>query len=383
MRVASVSIVHPDSRTAGRQVASELLAELGTAPDLVLVFVSSQLDVPAVVAGLWSRLPDSTKVAGCSSFAEFDRTDALSGSVSAIGMCGVEAAVWKCDHMGDDSQHVGRTLGEQAKSFGASLVFAFPDGITGRHTRFLQGLQSVLGDQFPIVGGVAAEHLTFARTYEICQKDALCGGAVIVALRGTVHLATAARSGFQAEGMPRTCNRTQGEHLILEMNGAPASQIYKDFLGENPPSGAMMGIEFPLMVVVDSTAQSQDAHTVIRVVRQVDEATAGLLLGGDIAEGSVVRLTHASRDRLLQGTRDAVLEARSKLPSPDAVFLFGCAGRKLILGTSYQDEMQIVCELLGADVPKVGFYTYGELSPVNGRTMYHDETFTLALLKVD
>lgn len=382
MRAASVSIVHPDSRTAGRQAASELLLALGEAPDLVLVFISSQLDVPAALSGLWSRLPETTKVAGCSSFAEFDQSEAITGSVTAMGMCGVDAAVFKTDRLGDASHEAGRHLGEQAKAFGASLLFAFPDGITGRHTRFLQGLQSSLGTTFPIVGGVAAEHLAFVQTYEICQKEALSGGAVVVALRGRVQVATAARAGFQAVGLPRTCTRTQGESLIVELNGSPASQMYRDFLGDNPPAGAMMGIEFPLMVGVED-GNKQAGDSVIRVVRQIDEASSGLLLGGDIAEGSTVRMTRASREGLLQGTRDAVTEAQQKLPDPDAVFLFGCAGRKLILGASYPEEMKIVREQLGESVPKVGFYTYGELSPVNGRTLYHDETFTLALVKVD
>lgn len=375
--------MHPDGRTAGRQAAAELLLALGSAPDLVLVFISSQLDVPAVLSGLWSRLPDSTKLAGCSSFAEFDQSEALSGSVSLMGMCGVEAEVFKSDHLGDASGEVGHLLGQQAKAFGASLLFAFPDGMTGRHSRFLQGLQRALGAQFPIVGGVAAEHLAFVRTYEICQKEALSGGAVIVALRGKVHVATGARAGFRAVGLPRICTRTRGENLILELDGVPASQIYKDFLGDNPPAEAMMGIEFPLMVECEPGGESQTSQSVIRVVRRMDEASSGLLLGGDIAEGSTVRMTRASRDGLLQGTLDAVTEAKKSLPNPDAVFLFGCAGRKLILGASHPEEMRIVRQELGDEVPKIGFYTYGELSPVNGRTMYHDETFTLALLKVD
>ena len=71
------------------------------------------------------------------------------------------------------------------------------------------------------------------------------------------------------------------------------------------------------------------------------------------------------------------LEARVE---PSLAFVFNCAGRKLNLGSQYTAEVAAAFEALGPSVPKVGFYTYGEICPVDGTQMYHDETFTVTLV---
>lgn len=146
----------------------------------------------------------------------------------------------------------------------------------------------------------------------------------------------------------------------------------------------MVGIQFPLLLVFDvagSHMTSDDRVHVVRVVRSLDEEKGGLLLGGEVAVGMQVRLTRTVKDDLLRGAVEAVEEACKKVPRPDVAFIFGCAGRKLLLGPHYQQEMAGAFARLGREVPKVGFYTYGELSPVHNVTIYHDETFTIALVK--
>jgi hypothetical protein len=54
----------------------------------------------------------------------------------------------------------------------------------------------------------------------------------------------------------------------------------------------------------------------------------------------------------------------------------------VVLGASYRDEVAGAFALLPPTLPKFGFYTFGELSPVAGQTEHHESTFTLALLKL-
>lgn len=384
MRAFSASIVDPDPASAGRTVAAELLDELGGPPELVLAFVSSRLDPAKALEGLVSRLPASVKIAGCSSFAEINSEEALEGSVTAMGFRDIDCEVLKVDNMGTDSRDAGRRMGLQAQAAGAKLLITFSDGIQGIAADYLRGLQDVLGATFPIVGGVAAEHLTFQATHELWNRQVLVGGAVAVAIRNDFAVATAARSGFQPVGAPRTITAVQGKNLILSLDGQPALKIYKDFLGDSPPNAQMVGIEFPLMIVVELAGDymlSDEQSNVVRVVRALDEEHGGLVLGGEVSVGMRVRLTRALKDDLLRGSVNATTEAMHKVPSPDVALIFGCAGRKLILGPAYQEEMRRAFAAMPAGIPKIGFYTYGELSPVRDVCTYHDETFTIALLK--
>ncbi|MBK9264896.1 MAG: FIST C-terminal domain-containing protein [Polyangiaceae bacterium] len=383
MRVATVSIVHPSSTIAGKEVAEGLILELGAAPRCILLFVSSRHDPRSVMDGLGRRLPDDTIVVGCSSFGEINAEEALTGSVTAMGFTDIDCAAYKVDHMLPDGRAAGRELAKRAKAFEPNILITFADGIMGSPADLVRGMQDVLGTKFPIVGGVAAEHLAFERTYEIHGREVLSGGAVALALRGNMTIATAAKSGFQPVGNVRTVTRVEGKNLILELDGVPALRIYKEFLGQTVRDQQMVGIEFPLLCVpsLDGDYMDSDDRTnVVRVVRKLDEERGGLLLSSEIAVGSKVRLTCSTKDDLLEAAGMAVNEALEKVPKPDVALIFGCACRKLILGSRYQEEIRRAFRSLDAAIPKVGFYTYGELSPVRDTTVCHDATFTVVLL---
>ena len=82
----SVSIVHDDAYSAGQEAAQELRDGMGSAPELVMFFFSADFDAAQVTAGLRSELPASTQVVGCSSYAEVGQDEALTHSVTALGM---------------------------------------------------------------------------------------------------------------------------------------------------------------------------------------------------------------------------------------------------------------------------------------------------------
>jgi hypothetical protein len=95
-----------------------------------------------------------------------------------------------------------------------------------------------------------------------------------------------------------------------------------------------------------------------------------------------VRIMHASRDALIASAAAEVRPPRSpRSPAPSFALIFDCAGRKVVLGSRYQDELRGPSPGLPAGLPKIGFFTYGELAPHAGRTIHHDETFTAVLLR--
>lgn len=386
IKAATVSIVHDDSTTAGRETAEELLSELGAEPDLVLLFASANYDPACVLAGLTSRLSDRVKLAGCSSYAEINSEEALTHSVTAMGLKldGVEYRTFKLDDVGTDSKAAGRAFASQIKDFEPSLLIIFPDGLKMEATPFLVGIQEILGRTFPIVGGVAADLGQFARTYEYFDREVISGGAVGVALKGNIEIVTAARSGWQPVGAPRRCTKVDRK-AILEFDNQPAANLYKEYLGHRASEMPEVGVEFPLGLVGGGQGshrlpQGEDI-LLVRAVIGVDEARQALLCVGDVPEGVDVRMMRAGKEDLIKGADEAGAMVVEAMPKPAAALFFDCMGRKLVLGARYKEELKKTFSLLGDDVPKIGFYTYGEISPVQGVTMYHDETFTVALLK--
>ena len=74
-------------------------------------------------------------------------------------------------------------------------------------------------------------------------------------------------------------------------------------------------------------------------------------------------------------------QALESMPDPDVALIFSCMSRKSVLGPRFAEECQASFARLPAGLPKCGFYTFGELSPVQGVTMHHESTYTIVLLK--
>jgi hypothetical protein len=386
-RAATASVVHDDPVAAGQEVAEELIEELHAAPDLVLLFVAADLPLARVVEGLYSRLPGRTRVVGCSSYAEINREEALTHSATALGLRlgEISCQPFAIAPAGMTSFEAGRRVGEELAPRSPDLVLAFPDVLELNATQFLLGLQDVLGKNVPIVGGAPADLGEFKRTWQVCDRAVLSGGAVGVALKGPIRLVTAARSGYIPIGVTRTCTKVENGNVVLEIDRRPALQIYRNLLGPLASEMPAISIEFPIGVVggvLGTQRQPDDGLLLVRAIFRVDEAREALVLGGDIPEGSQIHVARATRADVVRGADEATAKALAAMPDPDVALLFNCMSRKNVLGPRYKEECAASFARLGPGVPRIGFYTFGELSPVQGVTMHHESTFTLALLKL-
>ncbi|MGK3960736.1 FIST signal transduction protein [Sorangium sp. So ce118] len=387
IEATTVSIVHDDAREAGRLAALELLDRLRRSPDLVILFVPANLDGKQVLEGLWSRLPAGTQLAGCSAAGEINSEEVLSGSITAMGLCSqdVEFKTFKVEGVGADSREAGRALAAQVRAFDPALLLLFPDGLQTNATQLLQGVQSILGQGFPIVGGLAAASDDTTSTIQFHNREALSGAAVAIGLRGRVELVTRARSGWTPAGTPRTCTRVENGSTVLELDGRPALGLYEEYLGERAREMPGVSIEFPLGVISGSArgadAMREDQIVVCRTVRGVDRERGALFLGAEVAEGAQVRMMRATKEDVINASSAAGGLACDAMPDPSLALFFNCAARKQVLGWRYRQDVQALFRRLGPDVPKIGFFTYGEICPVDGLSLYHEVTFTVALLR--
>lgn len=386
LKAYTASIFHEDARIAGRDLALELLDELGDKPDLVLMFASARYDLQAVVTGFHAACGNDVRVAGCSSYAEIDQTGGKTESVTAMGIKfggGVSATTLSAKIENKDSRALGQRLGQEAKQLGATLLMVFPDGMTVNGTQFLLGLQDTLGSSFPIIGGVAADLGQFKETWQIHDRQVFQGGATIVAFSGAITLSTAAKSGWIPVGSTLRANRVENGNVCLEINGRPALDLYEEYLGPRAAEMPGVSVEFPIGLVggVPSTQRlSDDSILLLRAIKGVDRERRAIVFGGDLPEGAEIRMTTATKTDVIAGADEAGTRVANQLPQASIALVFDCMARKVVLGPRYREELTRTFEKLG-DIPRIGFYTYGELSPVQGVTMHHDETFTIALLK--
>lgn len=385
LNAATTSIVHEDAFTAGKDAIVELLSELDRPPDLVLLFVSPHFDPERVIEGVYSRLPPGIPLVGCSSYAEIDAEEALTASVTAMGLIlpGIQIKTFEVAGR-PDAFAAGKEAGEILRDLKPALILAFPDVIELNATRFLLGLQDAVGKEIPIVGGASADADAFKKTHQIHGRRVLSGGAVGVALQGPIELATAAKSGYTPIGATHSASRVENGHVVLEIDGRPALELYRDYLGERAAEMPAVSIEFPIGAVggiLGTQRQSDDSLLLVRAVFNIDEARGALILGGDLPEGAEIRVTRATKLDIIRGAEEATERALEAMPHPEIALIFSCSSRKSVLGPRFKDECRASFAKLPEGLPKAGFYTFGELSPVQGVTMHHESTYTIVLLK--
>lgn len=386
IKAHTASIVHEDARIAGRDLALELLDELGDKPDLVLMFVSARYNLEAVVNGFHQACGPGVQVAGCSSYAEIDDTGGKTDSATAMGFkfgSGISATTMSGTPENNDARGLGQRLGRQAKEVRADLVIAFPDGLSLNQTQFMFGLQDVLGASFPIIGGGAADLGQFKETFQIRDREVISGGASMVALSGPIKLVTAVSRGWIPVGATRRITRMENGNVCLEMDGRPALDLYEEYLGPRTSEMPGVSIEYPVGVVggLPEALPADDCQILrLQAVVGVDYARRSLVFNAEIPEGAEVRMTTTTRSDVIAAANNAGARIVQQLPKANVALMFTCMARKIVLGPRYREELENTLQQLGG-IPRVGFYSYGEIAPVNGIAMCHGETFTIALLE--
>jgi len=89
---------------------------------------------------------------------------------------------------------------------------------------------------------------------------------------------------------------------------------------------------------------------------------------------------------VLKAARRAARQALDRLEGrpPVMAFVYSCMARKIVLGRRTREEILAIGEELGASIPMLGFYTYGEYSPLEcgSANRLHNETATVAVLGI-
>jgi hypothetical protein len=129
----------------------------------------------------------------------------------------------------------------------------------------------------------------------------------------------------------------------------------------------------------------RDAIPVLLLSGPLTYSFGAITVSGDVQEGAQVQLTTAATDEIFEGTRSALTQAIDQFPGggkPEAALIFSCAIRKYLLGTRTGTEYDITQEMLGGGVPVCGFYSFGEIAPLDegGEARYHNETMVALLL---
>ena len=165
--------------------------------------------------------------------------------------------------------------------------------------------------------------------------------------------------------------------MLFELDGEPALDVYKRYLGDHAKDLPASGLLFPFLML----GRDHSELGIIRTILAVDAEQGSLTLAGDIESEGYLRLMHAGTDALVEGAEVAATAANEVLAdsSQSLALLVSCVGRKLVMGGRVEEEVEAVADVLGKAAVLTGFYSYGEISPLSGEVAckLHNQTMTI------
>lgn len=358
------------------------LPDLNSERTLVLVFGAPRFhDEVAPIRELLDAYPDS-HVIGCSTSGEILggtlSDDSISVAVVRFEHTGITSAVAPV-RSAEDSRSAGETLAMQLNRPDLRAVLVFSDGLRVNGSELVRGLNGALPESVVVTGGLAGDADRFQRTWSLRNGEPRESMIVAAGLYGQrVSVGHGSKGGWDLFGPERRVTRSSG-NVLFELDTRPALRLYKEYLGDRAHGLPATALLFPLAVRPDPESD----HTLVRTILGVDDATNSMTFAGDIPEGSLVRFMCANFDRLIDGSADSALQARSGAAdqSPALCIAISCVGRRLVLGERTEEELEACFEILPPGSGQVGFYSYGEISPfASGRCDLHNQTMTLTTL---
>ena len=196
-----------------------------------------------------------------------------------------------------------------------------------------------------------------------------------------MKLSHGTRGGWDNFGPVRKVSKSQA-NVLHEIDGSPALELYKKYLGEdNSKSLPGSALLFPIVVY----PEKQSEQKVVRTVLAVDEENQTMTFAGDVPEGWCAQLMRANFDNLIDAAGEAAQNISVKDDENKLALLVSCVGRKMILGQKTADEVESVIDELGNNSAITGFYSYGEISPlqdVEDSCALHNQTMTVTVITV-
>ena len=344
---------------------------------LVLVFGGSEFaESPEPLAELVNAYPSSI-VVGCSSAGEIHGAHISDGSLS-VAVARFERGTLRLARTqvtkGSSSSPAGEALGMELQGPDLRAVFVLSDGISVNGTELLAGIHRAVDKSVAVTGGLAGDGSRFRQTWVLANGKPEAGAIVAVGLYGaSIGVSHGSRGGWDAFGPERVVTKSVG-NVLHTLDDEPALALYKTYLGERADGLPATALLFPLALRAANSAQ-----TVVRTILSVDEKAQTMTFAGDIPEDSIVQLMRANFDRLIDGASEASAAAMAPVAGDSLTVAVSCVGRRLVLGERAEEEVEAALEGVTSGGKMVGFYSYGEISPLapGGCGVLHNQTMTL------
>ena len=277
-----------------------------------------------------------------------------------------------------DSYKVGQDLIQQLPKDNLKHVFVISEGSFVNGSKLTQGMNSVTQNNLLITGGLCGDDDRFEKTIAGYNENPKEGQLIAIGFYGdTLEVTFSIYGGWTPFGPERVVTKSD-DNILFELDGQPALDLYKTYLGDKAKDLPGAALLYPLNVKVQI-----DDQPIVRSILNIDETNNSVILAGDIPENAKVQLMMTNVDNIANASERAAKQAMNlRQNKPELAMLVSCIGRKLVLDQRVEEEVEEVIEVIGKDATISGFYSYGEIAPFDGEIscQLHNQTMTITLI---
>ncbi|MCK8479330.1 FIST signal transduction protein [Psychroserpens algicola] len=277
-----------------------------------------------------------------------------------------------------DSFKTGNDLIKQFPEKDLKYVFVVSEGSFINGSQLTKGMTASTQNNLLITGGLCGDDTRFEKTLASYNENPKEGEIVAVGFYGeSLEITFSIHGGWTPFGPERIVTKSK-DNTLYELDGQPALDLYKTYLGDKAKDLPGAALLYPLNVTSKDENQS-----IVRSILNINEAENAVILAGDIPENSKVQLMMTNVDHIANASERAAKQALEyREHKPEVAFLVSCIGRKLVLDQRVEEEIEEVIEVLGDDTTVSGFYSYGEIAPFHGEIacQLHNQTMTITLI---
>jgi hypothetical protein len=385
---------HHNPNVAGREAAEQALEKAGVSkPDFVFVFGSMGYDQRSLVRAVRGAT-GGAPLTGCSAEGTINGDDAdesnFSVVVSAISSDELHWHNGLATGLEGEPRAVGKRVAKDLLphlSTDTIGLFVFPDGVKdfvvpteNLVDNFFAGLEGNLPSErfLPLWGGGAGNNFNdwASPPYQYCDDEVITDGVSYALLSGKTRAGWAISHGCIPIGGERIVTRGQG-NIIYEIDSKPAMEVFKEYI----PEGTLIDDRdwFPYAVSLSlcfkAPSYMKDEEYVVRGMPVVSMADGSITVQTEVPEGTSVWLSSRDKEKISAGFDRMAAQIEEQLGGEKAklVLQFECGTRgKMMFREQEKLELQKrFRRSLDPDAPWVGFYTVGEIGPVEEHNLRH------------
>ena len=357
---------------------------LGNLAQLVFLFGNKDLLKEQQHIDFMSHEYPAAQIVGCSTSGEIYQEEVYDNNIvcTAVWFENTQIDIAK-EHIltMEDSYIVGEKLAKKLDKEHLVHIMILSEGLNINGSELTKGLNHKLKDRVPVTGGLAGDQANFAETVIVHNHAGEKNLVLAIGFYGErLSVGYGSMGGWDSFGVDREVTKSKG-NILYELDGHPALELYKRYLGDHAANLPASALLFPLSLLLKNSETA-----LVRTVLSVNEADGSMVFAGDLPQGEYVRLMKANFDRLIDGANGAAEMSKISLrnSNPDLAILISCVGRKLVLKQRVEEELEIIREVIGSHASMTGFYSYGEICPIKPFEQHcelHNQTMTITLYK--